>query len=114
MHSFLPDAGTDSRHIQVAGMIVQVITGARATVFRAKHTITHWNLRKGRPCSVGAELRGEEMYNFLAKMTEVVMPRIKEYKGVNGKSGDSSGDIGWALSPDSVSLFPEVEFNYDT
>ena len=62
---------------------------------------------------MGVELRGEDMYNFLAKVVEVVMPRIKDYKGVSGSSGDSSGDIGWGFGPEVVGGFPEVEVNYD-
>ncbi|KAF6223589.1 hypothetical protein HO133_000432 [Letharia lupina] len=113
VHSFLKEAGSEAAHLQVAGMIMQAITNVRATVFRAKHTIANFNLRKGSPCSVGVELRGEDMYNFLAKVTEVVMPRIKEYKGVRGKSGDSSGDIAWRFGSETVGTFPEIEINYD-
>lgn len=113
MHSFLKEAGADAAHVQVAGMVVQAVTNVRATVFRAKHSIANFNLREGSPCAVGVELRGEDMYNFLAKVTEVVMPRIKDYKGVKGRSGDSSGDIAWGFSPDTVGTFPEVEINYD-
>ncbi len=114
MHSFLRDAASDSARLQIAGMIMQVITGVRATVFRAKHDVVNFNLRKGNLCSVGVELRGEDMYNFLAKVTEVVMPRIKEYKGVSGTSGDSSGDIAFGFGPETVGTFPEVEINYDS
>ena len=53
------------------------------------------------------------MYNFLAKVVEVVMPRIKDYQGVSGQSGDNSGNIAWAFGPDTVGTFPEVEVNYD-
>lgn len=113
MHSFLREAGNDSAYLQVAGMIVQAITNVRATVFTAKHTIANFNLRKGNPCSVGVELRGEDMYYFLAKVVEVVMPRIKDYKGVKGSSGDGSGDLAWGFGPDVVGGFPEVEINYD-
>ncbi len=113
VHSFLKDAGVDMQYLHVAGMVIQAITNARAKVFRAKHSIANFNLRKGNPCAVGVELRGEDMYHFLAKVVEVVMPRIKEYKGVSGSSGDSSGDIGWGFSPEIVGAFPEVEINYD-
>lgn len=113
MHSFLEEAGLDAARVQVAGMIMQAITNVRATVFRAKHSIVNFNLRKGNPCSVGVELRGEDMYDFLAKVVEVVMPRIKDYRGVSGKSGDSSGNIAWGFGPDTVGTFPEVEVNYD-
>ncbi|KAM0804695.1 54S ribosomal protein L7 [Usnea florida] len=114
VHAFVAGAATDSAPLHVAGMVVQAITGARATVFRAKHSIANFNLKKDKPCAVGVELRGEEMYHFLAKVTEVVMPRIKDYKGVSGKSGDSSGNIAWGFGSDAVGSFPEVEVNYDS
>lgn len=101
------------QYLHVAGMVIQAITNARAKVFKAKHSIANFHLREGNPCAVGVELRGEDMYHFLAKVVEVVMPRIKEYKGVSGRSGDSSGDIGWGFSPEIVGGFPEVEINYD-
>lgn len=113
MHSFLREAGSDSAYLHVAGMVMQAITNIRATVFDAKHNIVNFNLRKGKPCAVGVELRGEDMYHFLAKVVEVVMPRIKDYRGVSGKSGDSSGNIGWGFAPEVVGSFPEVEVNYD-
>ncbi|KAK0512925.1 hypothetical protein JMJ35_004942 [Cladonia borealis] len=97
VHSFLKDAGVDMQYLHVAGMVLQAITNARAKVFKAKHSIANFHLRKGNPCAV----------------VEVVMPRIKEYKGVSGRSGDSSGDIGWGFSPEIVGAFPEVEINYD-
>jgi len=113
VHAFLKDAGKDQHVIHVAGMVMQAITNTRATIFRAKHNINDFNLRKGKPCAVGVELRGEEMYNFLGKVVEVVMPGIKEWKGVDGKSGDGSGNIGWKFDRGVVGQFPEVELNYD-
>lgn len=94
-------------------MVLQAITNVRAQVFEAKHTIANFNLRKGRSCAVGVELRGEDMWCFLAKVVEVVMPKIKEWNGVGGVSGDGSGDIGWGFGPEVVGSFPEVEVNYD-
>lgn len=113
VHSFLREAGSDSAHIHVAGMVLQAITNVRATVFDAKQTIANFSLRKGKPCAVGVELRGEDMYCFLSKVVETVMPKIKEFKGVSGASGTGSGDIGWGFGPDTVGSFPEVEVNYD-
>ncbi|KAL9636702.1 MAG: hypothetical protein Q9164_002663, partial [Protoblastenia rupestris] len=113
VHAFLKEAGRDQNRIPVAGMVVQAITGVRATVYRAKHNIAAFDLRLGKPCAVGVELRGEEMYDFLGKVVEVVMPKIKDYEGVMGKSGDGSGDIGWGFGPEVVGGFPEVEVNYD-
>lgn len=53
------------------------------------------------------------MWYFLSKMVDLVMPRIKDYKGVSGTSGDSSGNLTWGLSAEVVGLFPEIMVNYD-
>jgi len=113
VHSFLRNISSDPAHLQVAGMVLQAITNVRATVFDAKKSIVNFNLKKGRPCAVAVELKGEDMYCFLSKVVEVVMPKIKDYKGVSGGSGTGSGDIGWGFGPDTVGTFPEVEVNYD-
>ena len=68
---------------------------------------------KGMPCATGAELRGEEMWNFLAKCVDVVMPRIKDFEGVTGRSGDGSGNIAFGFGREAVGAFPEIEVNYD-
>ena len=72
-----------------------------------------WEARKDKWTSVTATLEGEDMYHFLAKVIEIVLPRIKDYKCVAGTSGDSSGNISFGLSPEEMALFPEVEVNYD-
>ncbi|KAL6713157.1 54S ribosomal protein L7, mitochondrial [Lecanora helva] len=115
VHSFLKEAGgTDgSAYLHVAGMVIQAITNVRAKVFEAKKSIVGFNLRKGKPCAVGVELKGEDMYCFLSKVVDVVMPRIKDYKGVSGGSGDGSGNLAFGFAPDTVGSFPEVEVNYD-
>ncbi|KAI4243750.1 MAG: hypothetical protein L6R40_003363 [Gallowayella cf. fulva] len=104
----------DSSYLHVSGMILQAITNVRATVCRAKHDITSFRMRKNwTPMAVKVELRGEDMYCFLSKVVEVVMPKIKEYKGVSGGSGDGSGNLAFGLQASAVGLFPEVEVNYD-
>lgn len=113
VHTFVRDAVSGSAPLHVAGMVLQAITNVRCEVFRAKKTIASFSLRKGKAIAVGCELRGEDMWCFLSKLVEVVMPRIKEYKGVSGGSGDGNGNIGWGYGPEVVGLFPEIEINYD-
>jgi large subunit ribosomal protein L5 len=60
-----------------------------------------------------AELRGEDMEHFFGKLVDVVLPRLKDWPGVKGTSGDSSGNITFGLSQEQVALFPEIEVNYD-
>ena len=109
----VPEAQEDSAYLHVAGMVVQAITNVRATTHKAKHNVVAWGLREGKFVSVTANAEREDAYNFLAKLVDVVLPRIKEWKGVPGSSGDGSGNISLGLTPDQVSLFPEIEINYD-
>jgi large subunit ribosomal protein L5 len=103
----------DSAHLHVAGMIVQAITGARAISCKSKKSVAGFNLREGKYISVKAEITGEAMYHFLSRLVDVVLPKIKDWKGAKGSSGDSSGNITFGLTPEAVGLFPEVEVNYD-
>ncbi|KAL8764177.1 MAG: hypothetical protein Q9184_000146 [Pyrenodesmia sp. 2 TL-2023] len=115
VHHVIRDASKrDSSYLHVAGMVLQAITNVRATVFKAKHHILNFGMQKDKTAmAVKAELRGENMYYFLSKVVDVVMPRIKEYKGVSGSSGDGSGNLAFGLQPSAVGMFPEVEVNYD-
>ncbi|KAL9055159.1 MAG: hypothetical protein Q9162_003737 [Coniocarpon cinnabarinum] len=114
VHTFSAEASQDSGRLHVMSMAVQAITGVRPVAHRAKTNVADWGLRAGRYASVTADLRGEDMFNFLAKMVDVVMPRIKEWSGVAGTSGDGSGNISFGFGPDEVAYFPEIEVNYDS
>ena len=94
-------------------MVLQATTNQRTQFYKAKESVMRFGLVKGRPCSVGTVVKGEEMYDFFGKLVEVVLPRIKDWKGVSGGSGDGNGNLMWALTPDVVGTFPEVEVNYD-
>jgi large subunit ribosomal protein L5 len=107
------DALESSGPLHVAGMVVQAITGVRATVFKSKHNNATWGLRPGKAVALKCEMRGEDMWHFLAKAVDIVLPRVKEWKGVKGSSGDSSGNISFGLTSEAVAAFPEVECNYD-
>ena len=70
-------------------------------------------LKKGKFTSCTVELKGEDMYHFLDKLVELVMPKVKDYKGVSWTSGDQTGNVSFGFDPEAVALFPEIEFNYD-
>lgn len=112
VHSHVRQAVNNSAFLHVASMALQSITNARITVHKSKENIIEWEAKKDKWISVTAELEGEDMYDFLAKTIELVMPRIKDWKGVSGRSGDSVGNISFGLTPEQVALYPEIEFNY--
>ncbi|KAF1347011.1 ribosomal protein L5 domain-containing protein [Delphinella strobiligena] len=113
VHTMVSGAIEDSAHLHVAGMVVQAITNVRATAHKTRKSVAGFGIRKGQHLSVTAELKGEDMYHFLSKCIDVVMPKIKDWRGVKGSSGDSSGNIAFGFTPEDVALFPEVEVNYD-
>lgn len=102
-----------SKVLHVAGMVLQEITGSRVTTRVSKHPESGWGLQKGKYIACTVDLKGEQMYHFLDKMINVVMPRIKDWRGVRATTGDNSGNLSFGFEPDTVSAFPEVETNYD-
>jgi large subunit ribosomal protein L5 len=113
VHSMTPEAQENSANMHVAGMILQAITNVRAKSHKAKHNVVGWGLREGRYVSVTSTLERDDALDFLAKLIDVVLPKIKEWKGAPGSSGDGHGNISLGLTPDQLALFPEIEVNYD-
>lgn len=113
VHSMVKEAKSDSAHLHVAGMVMQAITNVRATAHATKKSVAGFNVRKGQYLSVTCDLTGEDMYHFLSKVVDVVMPKIKDFQGIKGSSGDSSGNLAFGLTAEQVALFPEIEVNYD-
>lgn len=114
VHSFVRDALEGSAALHVASMVIQAITGVRCTTHEARSNVTQWGIREGKWCGLTTELKGEDMHHFLSKLIDVVMPRVRDWKGVQGTSGDDNGNISFGFAPDIIALFPEVEVNYDS
>ncbi|KAK5129788.1 hypothetical protein LTR08_002808 [Meristemomyces frigidus] len=113
IHTMVKEAINDSAPLHVAGMVLQAISSVRAEAHKTKKNVAGFGIRVGQYLSLTCELEGENMYHFLSKCVDMVMPRIKDFKGVKGSSGDSSGHLHFGLTAEDVALFPEVEVNYD-
>jgi len=113
IHTMVSGAKDDSAYLHVAGMVLQAISGVRATTHATKKGMAAFNTRAGQYMSATVEIKGEDMYHFLSKVIDVVMPKIKDWRGVKGSSGDNSGNIAFGLAGEEVALFPEIEVNYD-
>jgi len=103
----------DSAHLHVAGLMLQAVTGVRPQAHKAKHSVSQFGIREGQFVSLTCTLRGEEAWAFVDKCINLVFPRMKDWPGVKGTSGDSSGNIAWGFDREAAILFPEVEVNYD-
>ncbi|KAF2666226.1 mitochondrial ribosomal protein-like protein subunit L7 [Microthyrium microscopicum] len=113
IHTHVPDAVENRGYLHSASMLLQSISGHRAEVHKAKMSVQEWGAKKGKHVSLTVELEGEDMYHFMAKLVEIVMPQIKDWPGVSRGSGDSVGNISLGLRPEDLTLFPEVEVNLD-
>ncbi|RAK83659.1 50S ribosomal subunit L7 [Aspergillus costaricaensis CBS 115574] len=115
LHSYVKQAAQyDSSWLHVAGMALQAVTNVKVETFKSKTSVAQWHIAPGRDTvAAKAELRGENMLHFFGKLVDVVMPRLKDWQGVKGSSGDSSGNITFGLEPEEMALFPEIEVNYD-
>lgn len=88
---------------------ISLITGQRPVITRAKKSIANFKLREGMPIGCMVTLRGEKMYEFLNRFLNAVLPRIRDFKGVSGKSFDGRGNYSIGLKEQLI--FPEI--NYD-
>jgi large subunit ribosomal protein L5 len=81
----------------------------RAIVTKAKKSIATFKVREGNPIGAKVTLRGERMWDFLERLTRVALPRIRDVRGVSGKSFDGRGN--YTLGMKEQLSFPEVEFD---
>ncbi|RKP06222.1 ribosomal protein L5 domain-containing protein [Thamnocephalis sphaerospora] len=92
---------------------MRCITGVQPEVVMSHSNAAPWSLREGMPVGCTVELRGEKMYSFVETLTEIVMPRIKEWRALSGGSGDGQGNIAFGMPAHVMGLFPEIEEVYD-
>ncbi|HEY9686416.1 MAG TPA: 50S ribosomal protein L5 [Coleofasciculaceae cyanobacterium] len=88
---------------------LQRITGQKPVITRAKKSIAGFKIRQGMPIGAKVTLRGDRMYDFIAKVTGIVLPRIRDFRGLSPKGFDGRGNYNLGLKDQLV--FPEI--NYD-
>ncbi|KAG0224511.1 hypothetical protein BGW42_005063 [Actinomortierella wolfii] len=113
VHCMMKEAITSKYNLLSGIMAIQSITGEMPEVIFAKKGVHSWKLRKGMPIGCRVQLKGDKMYQFLDKLVEVVLPRMKEWPGLPEGAGDGTGNIGMGFGPTALSLFPEIESNFD-
>jgi ribosomal protein L5 len=107
------DAVTNKSILLSAIMSLQSISGIRASPLFATRGDASKKIRAGMPLGASVSLKGEEMYNFLDKMIQCVLPRIREWSGVN-PIGNGKGSISFTLPASAVGTFPDIEPHFDS
>ena len=85
------------------------IAGQKCVVTKAKKSIATYKLREGMPVGAMATLRGERMYDFLQKLICVVLPRIRDFRGISPKQFDGRGNFSMGVSEQII--FPEIDYD---
>ncbi|MCB9493926.1 MAG: 50S ribosomal protein L5 [Desulfobacteraceae bacterium] len=105
----LGDAVSNNKLIDSAVEELKLITGQMPVVTRAKKSIAAFKLRQGMPIGCMATLRKEKMYDFLTRLINIALPRVKDFKGISGKSFDGSGN--YTLGIREQIIFPEIVYD---
>lgn len=105
----LGEALTNAKAVDAAVGDLQLITGQKPIVTRAKRSIAQFRVRTGNPIGVKVTLRGERMWDFLERLTRLALPRIRDFRGVPGRSFDGRGNYSLGLREQLA--FPEIDYD---
>jgi large subunit ribosomal protein L5 len=103
------EAAQDSKKIQMAAAEMAAITGQKPVLTKARKAIANFKLRENQPVGCKVTLRREHMYEFLDRLINIALPRVRDFRGVSGKSFDGRGN--YALGLKEQFIFPEIDYD---
>ncbi|MFH0754454.1 MAG: 50S ribosomal protein L5 [Candidatus Omnitrophota bacterium] len=101
------EAMTDIKILEVAATDLAAITGQKPSIRRSKKAISNFHLRENSPVGCKVTLRRQRMYDFMERLINVVLPRIRDFNGISRKSFDRDGNYSLGLKEQSI--FPEID-----
>jgi len=104
------EAVLDSKKIDAAAREMTLISGQKPIIIRARKSVATFKLREGMPVGVKVTLRRDRMYEFIDRLTNIALPRVRDFRGLSDKSFDGRGNF--ALGIKEQIVFPEID--YDT
>ena len=103
------EAKENAKVLETAVKDLETITGQKAVITKAKHSVANFKLREGQPIGCKVTLRGEKMYEFLDRLVNLALPRVRDFRGVNPNAFDGRGN--YALGIKEQVIFPEIEYD---
>ena len=103
------EAKENSKILDSAISDLETITGQKAVVTRAKNSVANFKIREGMPIGCKVTLRGEKMYEFVDRLINLALPRVRDFRGVNPNAFDGRGN--YALGIKEQLIFPEIEYD---
>jgi large subunit ribosomal protein L5 len=103
------DAPRDAKILDGAVRDLSTITGQKPAIRRARKSVATFKIREGMPIGASVTLRGDRMWDFLDRLLSVVLPRIRDFRGLNPRSFDGHGNYTFGVNEQLV--FPEIEYD---
>lgn len=104
----LGDIKDNSKSIQLAQAELDSIAGQHSVLVKAKKSVSNFKLREGQSIAIKVTLRGENAYEFFDRLVSIALPRVRDFRGVSGKSFDGRGN--YALGIKDQTIFPEISY----
>jgi len=103
------EAPKDAKLLDGAVKDLTTITGQKPAIRRARKSIATFKIREGMPIGASTTMRGDRMWEFIDRLTSIVLPRIRDFRGLNPRSFDGSGNYSFGVNEQLV--FPEVDYD---
>lgn len=103
------EAKENAKILENAVADMEAITGQKAILTKAKKSVANFKIREGMAIGCKTTLRGEKMYDFLDRLVNLALPRVRDFRGVNPNAFDGRGN--YALGIKEQFIFPEIEFD---
>ena len=103
------EAVQNPKVVEKAARELTLIAGQKAVVTRARRSIATFKLREGMPIGVRVTLRRERMYDFLSKLINIALPRVRDFRGVSPKGFDGNGNFSMGITEQII--FPEIDYD---
>ena len=103
------EAKDNAKLLESAIADMEKIAGQKAVVTRAKNSVANFKIREGMPIGCKVTLRGEKMYEFVDRLIDLALPRVRDFRGVNPNAFDGRGN--YALGIKEQLIFPEIEYD---
>ena len=103
------EAKENAKVLDAAISDLEIISGQKAVTTKAKKSVANFKLREGQPIGCKVTLRGERMYEFVDRLINLALPRVRDFRGVNQNAFDGRGN--YALGIKEQLIFPEIEYD---
>ena len=103
------EAKDNAKALEAAVKDMEIITGQKAVLTKAKNSVANFKIREGMNIGCKVTLRGDKMYEFLDRLVNLALPRVRDFRGVNPNAFDGRGN--YALGIKEQLIFPEIEYD---